>query len=277
MPISDDMPWSPSPDGNASPSSIYQAIVFDVLMRCNVCKPATVQSWSPPVAGMLPAVVTVQIDFKYARAIDNASDLKTGEVLANETAGLRAIGTWVPIPNVPVLAMGSPSFGWRGAIPVGTTGLLVFADAILDQWKSSGGPVDPAMYERHSLNCGIFIPTLYHGGNTPTIDPLVDVLGPNDGTAGFEIATGTDKSLRVFTDGPNATIEAATLVNLGAAATLGVARLTDTVAADTTMAIWIGVAQGLLTALAGMLAVPAPIAPSDFGLISSASTKVKSE
>ena len=31
MPISDDMPFSPSPDGNASPGSFFQAIVFDVL------------------------------------------------------------------------------------------------------------------------------------------------------------------------------------------------------------------------------------------------------
>lgn len=247
MPISDDMDWSPSPDGNASPSSLYQAIVFDVLMRCNVCKPATVQAWSPPVAGKLPAVVTVRVDFKYARAIDNESDLRTGETLSQETAGLRAVGTWVPIPNVPVLAMGSSSFGWRGAVPVGTTGMLVFADSILDQWKTSGGPVDPALYERHSLNCGIFIPTLYHGGNTPTIDPLVDVLGPNDGTAGFEIATGTDKSIRLFTDGPNATIDAATLIKLGALATEAITK-----------------AESLIAAIDGAWAAATPI-PNDGG------------
>ncbi len=231
MPISDDMPWSPSPDGNASPSALYQAIVFDILMRCNVCKPATVQSWSPPVLGVLPAVVSVQIDFKYTRAINNQSELQAGESLSQETAGLRAVGTWVPIPNVPVLAMGSPSFGWRGKVPDGTTGMLLFADTILDQWKTSGGPVDPAMFERHSLNCGIFVPTLYHGGNTPTIDPLVDVLGPNDGTAGFEIATGTDKSVRVFTDGPNAVIDALTLIKLGALATEAITKAESLIAA----------------------------------------------
>lgn len=219
MPISDDMPFSPSPDGNASPGSFFAAIIFDALMRCNVCKPATVTAWSPPVPNQLPAVVTVQIDFKYARAIDNEADLRDGESLSVESAGLRAVGTWVPIPNVPVVAFGTTTFGHRGAVPVGTTGLLIFADAILDQWKNSGGPVDPALYERHSLNCGIFIPTLYHGKNTPTVDPLVDHLGPNDGSAGMEIATGTDKSIRLYTDGPNATIDAAVLILIGALAT----------------------------------------------------------
>jgi hypothetical protein len=102
------------------------------------------------------------------------------------------------------------------------SGLLLFADAILDQWKTSGGPVDPALYERHSLNCGIFIPTLYHGKNTPNVDPLVDHLGPNDGTAGLEIATGTDKSIRLYTDGPNANVDAAAFVQLGGSLRRGV-------------------------------------------------------
>jgi hypothetical protein len=278
MPISDDMPWSPSPDGNASPSSLYQAIVFDILMRCNVCKPATVQAWSPPVLGQLPAVVAVQIDFKYTRAIDNASDLKNGETLSTESAGLRAVGTWVPIPNVPVLAFGSPSFGWRGAVPVGTTGLLLFADTILDQWKNSGGPVDPAMYERHSLNCGIFIPTLYHGRNTPTIDPLVDVLGPNDGTAGFEIATGTDKSVRLFTDGPNATIDAATLVKLGAGALRGVGRLGDAVSPNADMILFMSQIVTAFTAINLIIPISVPVPPAGaFGMLSEASAKVKAE
>jgi hypothetical protein len=231
MPISDDMPFSPSPDGNASPGSLFQAIVFDVLMRCNVCKPATVVAWAPPVPNQLPAVVTVQIDFMYARAIDNATDLRPGETLSVESAGLRAVGAWVPIPNVPVLAFGTSTFGHRGAVPIGTTGILIFADAILDQWKTSGGPVDPALYERHSLNCGIFIPTLYHGLNTPVVDPLVDVLGPNDDTAGFEIATGTDKSIRLFTTGPNATVDAATLVNVGALAVEAITKAESMIAA----------------------------------------------
>jgi hypothetical protein len=279
MPIDNDMQFMPSPDGNASPSSFFQAVVHDVLMRCNVMKPATVVAWSPPVPGQLPARVTVQIDFKYARAIDNETDLRPGETLSVETTGLRAIGVWVPIPNVPVLQFGPPQFQWRGQVPAGTTGMLLFADAILDQWKQQGGPVDPALYERHSLNCGVFIPTLHHGLNTPTIDPAVDVLGPNDGSAGFEIATGTDNSIRMYTTGPTANVDAATQVQLGnpLAPLLGVARLTDLVAADTTMAVFIAQVAAQSTVLAGLGFGVAATPPSDFGIVSTASGKTVSQ
>lgn len=279
MPIYDDMPFSPTPDGNASPGDFYQSVVFDVLMECNVCKPATVVAWKPPVPGKLPATVTVQIDFKYARVIDNPQDLLPGETLSVETPGYRAVGQWVPIPNVPVVQFGPPQFQWRGQVPTGTTGLLLFADSILDQWKSRGGPVDPALYERHSLNCGIFLPTLYHGVNTPTIDPAVDVLGPNDDTAGFEIATGTDKSIRMYTTGPTANVDAATQVQLGNPANplLGVARLTDKTSADTSMAVFIAAVAAQSAVLAGLgFGVAAP-APNDFGFVSQASTKVVAE
>lgn len=280
MPISDDMPFSPTPNGNASAGAFFQAVVFDVLMRLNVAKPATVVKWSPPVQGQLPACVDLQIDFKRVRAIDNVGDLLAGETLSVETAGLRAVGLWPVIPNVPVVQWGPPSFQWRGAVPVGTTGVLLLADAVLDQWKSRGGPLDPGLPERHGLNCGIFFPTLYHGANTPTIDPLVDVLGPNDGSAGFEIATGTDKSVRVFTTGPNATIDASALVDLGAGASLGVARLTDDVTATADMATFMAQVVTALTTIAA--AVPVAIVPpvppgGPIGTISSASSKVRAE
>jgi len=63
----------------------------------------------------------------------------------------------------------------------------------------------------------------------------------------------------------------------GAAATLGVARLNDLVAADTAMALWITQAQVVLAGAAALLAVPVPTPPTDFGKISDASTKVVSE
>lgn len=282
MPISDDMQFMPSPDGNASPSSFFQAVVHDVLMKCNVMKPATVVSWSPPIPGQLPAVVTVQIDFKYVRAIDNATDLRPGETLSVETPGLRAVGVWVPIPNVPVLQFGPPQFQWRGQVSTGTTGMLLFADAILDQWKQRGGPVDPALYERHSLNCAVFIPTLHHGLNTPTIDPAVDVLGPNDGSAGFEIATGTDKSIRMFTTGPTANVDAATTVQLGnpLAPLLGVARLGDDVSATAAMTTFMTQVVTALTTIAAavpVVIVPPVIPAGAIGTISTASTKVQAE
>lgn len=67
-------------------------------------------------------------------------------------------------------------------------------------------------------------------------------------------------------------------VNLGEAnPTLGVARMTDEVSADTSMLQWLIQAQVVLTAAAGVAGLPAPVFPSDFGIITSASTKVFSE
>ena len=281
MPINDDLPFSPTPDGNATASALFQAIVFDTMIRLNVAKPATVVSWAPPQPGKLPATVRVTIDFKYARSINNASEIQAGELLVTETAGLRAVGTWAALPTVPVVQFGSPTFCWRGAIPAGTTGLLVFMDAAIDQWKSSGGPLDPALANKHNINDAVFLPTLYHGSNAPTIDPLVDIIGPDDGSAGLEIATGTDKSIKVFTDGPQANLDAATAVKLGDAltATLGVARLSDDVAPTADMTAFMSAVVTALTTIAAavpVVIVP-PIPPATIGVISSASTKVQAE
>jgi hypothetical protein len=60
-------------------------------------------------------------------------------------------------------------------------------------------------------------------------------------------------------------------------ATLGVARQTDSVGADATMTVWIAGVQAVCTAAAALLAIPAPVAPSDFGIISSASATTLSK
>jgi len=64
---------------------------------------------------------------------------------------------------------------------------------------------------------------------------------------------------------------------LGTAAALGVARLTDTTAAASTMAAWIAQVQVVAAGAAALLALPVPIPPTDFGVVSSASTKVLAE
>jgi hypothetical protein len=271
MPIGDDLPFSPDPTGKATPSDLMQAAVFDVLMRLNVARPCTVEKWSPPVPGQLPATVDVKSDFKYVRSIDHEDDANTaaGEVVSTETAGLRAVGVWPTLIRVPIMQWGPPTFNWRGQIPVGTTGLLIIADRCLDQWKVSGGPLDPATMDKHDI---------YHGHNSPTIDPLVDILGPDNGSAGFEIATGSDKSIRMFTDGPNATVDALTLIKLGAAAALGVARLNDPVSPNAAMTTFMTQVVAAFTVINGIIPVSIPVPPvGAFGSISTASTKVKAE
>jgi len=73
--------------------------------------------------------------------------------------------------------------------------------------------------------------------------------------------------------GTSTTIEAASVKLGGPTATLGVARITDTVGADVTMATWIAA----VTAFVNGAAPGTAILPSDFGKVSSASSKVKSE
>lgn len=73
-------------------------------------------------------------------------------------------------------------------------------------------------------------------------------------------------------------VEAGQTVKLGgASATLGVARQTDTTGADTAMTAWIASVQAITAALAPSVALPPPVPPTDFGVITSASTKVLSE
>jgi phage gp45-like len=60
-------------------------------------------------------------------------------------------------------------------------------------------------------------------------------------------------------------------------AMLGVARQTDSVGAATAMAIWIAGVQAICTAAAPLLALPVPVAPSDFGIITSSSTTTLSK
>lgn len=286
MPINDDMEFSPSPDGNASPTDLVAAIVFDLLIRLKVAEPAKVVKWRAPKQGnvddALGPRVDVKLSFKYARAIDNEGDLKQGEQLSRETAGLRAVGEWPTLPNLPVVTWGSPRFGHRGKIPEGTTGVVLFMDKLMDQWKNTGGPIDPGVHEPHSLNNGVFIPTLYHGRNSPPIDENVDVIGPEDGSAGLEL-NADSKDLRLFTSGSTATVDAATAVDLGAGATLGVARLNDDVSAKAAMTTWALVVETFINTIAPGTITPANsfattvAAANGFGSISSASAKVKAE
>ena len=78
---------------------------------------------------------------------------------------------------------------------------------------------------------------------------------------GMEITEGPAdaRTLTVSTQGPTVTIDAATLINLGQAAVLGVARLTDTVDASAAMATYMAAVVTALNTIAA--AVPVIIVP----------------
>lgn len=281
MPRQDDLPFSPLPGRGADESQFWQAMIFEIFTTMRVCQPATVVAWTPPIPGTRPATVDLQLDFLQVRSIDNPTEVRVDQLekLATTPTGLLAIGPRQIHRSKPYLVPSvGGAFSMRGPIAPLTTGLYIVADRCIDEWINLGGPLDPATADKHDLNDGFFLPLVYHGLNTAIISPDSHQLGPDDGTAAFEIAVA-DKSMRAWTSGPTVNVDAATLVQLGnpLGPMLGVARLTDKTSADTTMAVWMGQIQTIATAAAAFLGLPAPVFPSDFGFVSLASTKVVAE
>jgi hypothetical protein len=115
-----------------------------------------------------------------------------------------------------------------------------------------------------------------------SVDATKNVMGPEDGSAGFEIDDVEAPNLpgiAMRTTGDTATVESAVSVLLGAAATLGVARLTDDVAASGAMVTFMNAVVAALNTIAAAVPVVIfpPVPPTTIGQISEASTKVKAE
>jgi hypothetical protein len=174
--------------------------------------------------------------------------------------------------------------GWTIHYPlqVGDAALGVCLDRNSDAWSVNRVPGTPshALIER------------YHDESDMVVFPMLDrpvLPSPAPGlttdfvithsTAGVIIRLGVDGMVTI-TASPTASIivDPAGNVKLGgSAATLGVARLTDTTAANTTMTAWMAGVQTVTTAAAAFLGISPPVFPSDFGIIDQASTKVLSE
>jgi hypothetical protein len=75
-----------------------------------------------------------------------------------------AAGRWVhetyaEIFDVPVMFMRSPSFTLTFPIPVGTSGLLVFCERDIGQWRATGQNGSPGDQRCHSMAGAVFHPT----------------------------------------------------------------------------------------------------------------------
>ena len=228
-----------------------------------------------------PAMVDVRPDFLYRRKIENPGDVMEGERAIERSDGWHAQGSYPDLVSVPVAYSGPDGMRSSGPIDEGAHGWLFFAQRSIDGCINKGGPIDPAFdYQWHHLSDAIFVPGARYGAVAEDIDPNVDRVGSADGGAGMEITRGPKdtREVTVSTEGPTVTLDAATSVKLGATATLGVARLTDPVNADTSMAAWIAAVQAALTTIAGVVpGVVLPTPPTDFGVISGASSKVSAE
>lgn len=163
------------------------------------------------------------------------------------------------IPHLPVLFPGGG--GWRiewGLSP-GDPVLVVCADEDIHAWLTAMAvPAPPQTGRRHDFSDGLVLPLFGPQSTVAGVPSDLSITGPGGLALLVEGATG--------------------IVHLGGeSAVLGVARITDTIAADTAMAIWMTAAQTVLAGAAALLALPVPVFPSDFGVVSSASAKVVSE
>ena len=271
---------APIPGVGSSFTEFGNAVSALARAAVNTQMPATVVAYRAPAGvapNRLPAMVDVTVDFLTRRAINVAEDATENEIAISRADGWEAVGPYPQLVSVPVAYPGHDGMRSCGAILPGAHGWVYFVQRSIDDWMENGGPVDPVFDGQwHDLSDAIFVPGARYGAIAEDIDPAVDRVGSADGSAGMAIAT-LDKSIAVTTTGPTATIDAETLIALGAAAALGVARLTDTTAAAASMAAWVAAVQVVVAAAAVPFALPIPIPPTDFGVITSASAKVKAE
>ena len=169
----------------------------------------------------------------------------------------------VKLTDIPVHTPGSGTGFLEFPILPGDTGKITIMDRSIQQWLLLGAPVDPVQSATHALQDAVFEP-----GLRPTTRPYA---APADQTA--------------------AVLHHDTFIKLGAAAALGIARLTDQTSADVDMAAWIIEVTTALIAIAAFHNAPAapmvsapgsvPVFPAvpatDFGIITTASAKSSSE
>ena len=175
-----------------------------------------------------------------------------------------------PVATLPAVQLKGIPVAWPRAgssyltfpLSAGDTGEVHIQDRNLGQWIQLGDAVDPVSAITHALADGVFHPNI-HPDNDPITPPTDEAAAVLEGEA----------------------------IKLGRLAALGVARLTDTTAADVSMSAWITSVNAAISAIATILQAPPPgtpvvtvtgaiippIPPSDFGVISSASSKVTAE
>lgn len=165
----------------------------------------------------------------------------------------------VLLQNIPV-AWPRTSKGYiTFPLSLGDSGELIIQDRALQLWLASGKPVDPKFNWTHNINDSVFHPGLHSD-----LDPLP------------------------ATDLTGTVVEGDPTIKLGRSAVLGVARLTDTVSPDATMAASLAQIITAVNVMAAQFNIAGPIVgapgtvtpvtpPVDFGIITSSSTKVLSE
>ena len=96
------------------------------------------------------------------------------------------------LKNIPVAFPRGADFFVSFPLPAGSTGLVVFSESSLDQWRSVGAEVSPGDIGRHTLTGGVFMP-----GLVPNAEAITD---PGIGTdAAFGKVSGPQVRARAST------------------------------------------------------------------------------
>lgn len=205
----------------------------------------------------IPAIVVAfsRVPYRHIHAkVGVRAVLQTGEIV-----------DYPELDRIPVLVPCGGGFAMDFDLEVGEEVLLLICDRSIAEWKAQGGVVDQAIVHMHALSDAVAIPGLYSQARPQLQTPGVGTLylGSSDGDAPW-MRMATVPAAAVTVEAPS--------ISLGAAASLGIARLTDSVAPSVSLAGWM---TAVTSALTGLGAPPGP-PPTTIGAISSASTTVRS-
>ena len=251
-----------------STTTYARGIVRRALLQTETCYPAIVDQYRAPAEGR-PAQVVVRLCRRYRRPLDNSEDVRDGEDLEESTddngsTKYEAVGDYPAIGWVPVEWPGLAGMHLTGQVAVGEVGMLCNTGRSIDAWQTRGGVVDPFGSQQFNLGNAVWRPGVRSGADAVEVPSSGWRLGADDGTWAIEVTPAGQVSI-VAGDGAE--------VRLGTnAATLGVARQTDSVAADATWTAFASAVAGFINGLVpGTVVVPG----GTVGTISSSSSTVK--
>lgn len=222
--------------------SSWDVMIADIVENIRTAGPIVVQSFTAGAAAKCEAIPVVP------------------DVAPNGEAGAAA-----PIPERPVWYPFGAGFGMVWPLEQDDVALGICSDRSLAAWQQSrepGEPATPPFGRFHALDQMQVLPltdrpTLPQGFDAPGSTDLV-MFGPGgtalrikpDGTTTVQAPNGISS----ITMNPDGTIVVSrTTIKLGESATLGVARLNDTVGPTAAMAAWASMVETAITGAGGVI------------------------
>jgi hypothetical protein len=119
-------------------AEVIQEAIDSALIDVHTALPGAVQSYDA-------ATKTVDVELQTKRMLEKQDGTFTSEEL--------------PIlVNVPIAYQGSSDYVTAYALAPGDTGMVMFSETSLDQWRSKGSVTSPSDIERHGLSGAVFYP-----------------------------------------------------------------------------------------------------------------------